>query len=359
MKGTLKIVTLFNIPVFLHWSFPFIFLWILFLGYQVGSGVEGIAILTVFFLLIFVCVVLHEFGHALTARRYGVNTQDIILSPLGGIARLERIPDRPIEEFIVAIAGPAVNVVIALLLLPLIYYLRRDGFDLVGDDLEVISQWGNLGPLILATNVALVIFNMVPAFPMDGGRVLRSLLAMTMSRVKATKIAYIVAQFCAAAFFIYGLYSMNYILCFIAVFVVVTSRFEWKNVKRAAHLENKTARDLMKSNQTKFYLDETIQHVMDTSTGSENYFLVFNRNERIAGVLFHEFIRHAKTVHDLDAPIEKYRSHTWEAVSIDLPLEQLISLFQKKGYGIVPVYETGELVGQVDINTLNQFVRGV
>ena len=152
MKGTLKIATLFNIPVFLHWSFPLIFVWILFLGYQIDAGVQPIVMLSVFFISIFSCVVLHEYGHALTARKYGVNTRDIILSPIGGVARLEKIPSRPIEELLVAIAGPAVNLVIALILLPILLLFRKDGVFPVGEsELEVLSQWNNLGPLVLWT----------------------------------------------------------------------------------------------------------------------------------------------------------------------------------------------------------------
>jgi len=127
MKGTLKIATLFNIPVYLHWSFPLIFLYILYIGNQMGAGVQEMSVITVFILIIFLCVLMHEYGHALTARRYGVKTRDIILSPIGGVARLERIPEKPSEELKVALAGPAVNVVIAIMLLPIVYIMSKNG----------------------------------------------------------------------------------------------------------------------------------------------------------------------------------------------------------------------------------------
>ena len=362
MKGTLKIATLFNIPVYLHWSFPLIFLWILFLGYQIDAGVQGIATLSVFFIIIFTCVVLHEYGHALTARRYGVGTRDIILSPIGGIARLERIPDKPIEELKVALAGPAVNVVIALLLLPIVYYFRRDGLYLEGEDeLEIFSQWQNLSALVLGTNIALVIFNLVPAFPMDGGRVLRALLAMKMNRVKATKIAFIIAQFCALGFFVFGLYSTNYVLCFIALFVVFTSRMEWKNVQRVDYVANKTIQEIIKPiPQKKLYIDHSIRDAIEMTTPDNQNFLVFNRNEKVIGVLFREFIQYAKKENDLDAPVDKYRSHTWENITDTYPLDHTIALFQQRGYGIVPVVsEQGELIGQCDIHGINRFIEGI
>ena len=360
MKGTLKIATLFDIPVFLHWSFPLIFLWILFLGYQIDAGLQPIAILSVFFVSIFLCVVLHEYGHALTARKYGVNTRDIILSPIGGVARLERIPSRPVEELLVALAGPAVNLAIALFLFPLLLLFREHGiFFQAESDLEIFSQWSNLGPLILGTNVVLIIFNLVPAFPMDGGRVLRSLLAMKMTRVKATKIAFIVAQFFAFGFFIWGLYFGNYILCFIAIFVVLTSRVEWKSVQRAAAIKGQAVSALMSPIRTKLYQDQSMREAIAALTENEKYFLVFDRNDSVAGVLFYEFIMHAQAEQDLDSPIGKYQSNSWNAFKSDYPLENAIAIFQQRGYGIVPIIENNVLVGQLDINTLNRFVKSI
>jgi len=361
MKGTLKIATLFNIPVYLHWSFPLIFLWIIFLGFQVNEGLTGIATMSLLYIIIFICVVLHEYGHALMARRYGVGTRDIILSPIGGIARLEKIPEKPSEELKVALAGPAVNVIIAIILTPLVYYFRKDGLDMVfTDELKMMFQLRYTAPLVIIVNVGLVMFNMVPAFPMDGGRVLRSLLAMKMNRVKATKVAYVIAQFCALAFFIIGLYSGNYIFCFIAIFVIFTSRMEWKGVQRVGHVAGKTIQELIKPISKKLYRDQTIREAINMSSAAEQYFLIFNRNEKVIGVLFKEFIDHAKRENDLDAPVEKYRSHTWENMPALYPLESAIAVFQQRGFGIVPVVDKqGELVGQLDIQTINQFIKSI
>lgn len=361
MKGTLKIATLFNIPVFLHWSFPLIFLMVLFLGYQIEADIEGFTTLSVYLISIFFCVVLHEYGHALTARKYGVNTRDIILSPIGGVARLERIPTKPVEELWVALAGPAVNLVIALLLFILLLAFRENGiFIYEGEsELALLTKSENLGLALFTTNIGLAIFNLAPAFPMDGGRVLRSLLNMRMSRVKATRIAYIVAQFCAAIFFLIGLMMPHLVLCFIAVFVVLTSRMEWKSVQREDAINGKSIRELMRPIQTKLYQDQTISDAIAAISKNEKYFLVFNRNDDVVGVLFHEFINHARAVHDLDSPIEKYKSNTWQSLPSNYPLDKAIALFQQRGYGIVPIMENNILIGQLDIVKLNQFVRSI
>ncbi len=360
MKGTLKIATMFKIPVYLHWSFPLIFVYILFIGYQIGAGPMEMSAIAVFVLTVFLCVLMHEYGHALTARRFGVNTRDIILSPIGGVARLERIPERPSEELKVALAGPAVNVVIALLLLPIVYFLRRDGLIYEAkNELEALQNWNNLLPLLLITNIGLVIFNMIPAFPMDGGRVLRSILAMKMERVKATKIAFIIAQVCALGLFIFGLYWPQYVLCFIAVFVVLTSRIEWKSVAREAALKGKTVKDLMQPIQQKLYLDQKIQLAIDLNKIQARNFLVFDREENVRGVLFFQFVNHAQKEKDFEAEVEKYISDTWENLSAHYPIDNAIALFQQKGYAIVPIIENGQLIGQLDMIALNKYVQSI
>ena len=194
MRGSLQIARLFGIPVFVHWSFSFLLLFIIYLEKSRNGGWEFIAFMGLSVLVLFACVVLHEFGHALSARYYGVHTQDITILPIGGVARLDRLPEKPFQEFVVAIAGPAVNVVICILLglILFIFYDLPLGLRemITGEINEIITN-----PLVsfLATlmraNFWLVIFNMVPAFPMDGGRVFRALLSMRFGRTWATKMA--------------------------------------------------------------------------------------------------------------------------------------------------------------------------
>ncbi|MCU0787797.1 MAG: site-2 protease family protein, partial [Verrucomicrobia bacterium] len=175
---------LFGVDVYVHFTF---ILLLGFIGVAHGlaqrswdAALNGV----LFFAGIFLCVLLHEFGHVLAARRYGIKTRDVTLLPIGGVARLERMPDKPAQELAVALAGPAVNVVIAAGL--------ALGLGLGGgwQPLAALSTTGgNLFERLLFANLFLVAFNLLPAFPMDGGRVLRSLLAMRMSAVRATHIA--------------------------------------------------------------------------------------------------------------------------------------------------------------------------
>jgi Zn-dependent protease len=165
-----------------------------------------------FIALIFGCVVLHEFGHILMARRFGIETPDVILLPIGGVALMPRMPEKPAQELAVAVAGPMVNVVIAFFLFLLLGAIHPD--NLVRIDDPRVSLLARLA----AANVFLVLFNMIPAFPMDGGRVLRALLAMKLGGARATQVAASVGQAFAFALGFLGLFG-NPLLIFIAIFV--------------------------------------------------------------------------------------------------------------------------------------------
>jgi Zn-dependent protease/CBS domain-containing protein len=212
VKWSFQIARIAGIDVRIHATFLLLLLWFG-MAYYAEGGFAAMVSGLVFILLLFICVLLHEFGHALAARAYGIRTPDITLLPIGGIARLERMPEKPWQEFVVALAGPAVNVVIALALFLVIGRV----FHL--EDLAVANPGaGDLLSKLLAINVILVAFNLLPAFPMDGGRVLRALLATRMRHAKATRIAAFIGQVVAVLFGILGLFG-NPMLLFIAVFV--------------------------------------------------------------------------------------------------------------------------------------------
>ena len=211
MRWSIKIARIAGTEVRIHITFLLFLAWIGFSYYQVGGAAAAIPGV-LFVLALFGCVLLHEFGHALAARAFGIPTPDITLLPIGGVARLQRMPDKPWQELIVAIAGPLVNVVIAFALLP---FLGRPA------GLENIEQMEHPGvgmlPKLASVNIMLVLFNLIPAFPMDGGRVLRSLLAMTLPYGRATQIAAWIGQALAFVFGFIGLFT-NPMLIFIAFF---------------------------------------------------------------------------------------------------------------------------------------------
>jgi Zn-dependent protease/CBS domain-containing protein len=231
MGWSLKLVTVAGIRVQIHFTFLIFMAWIVLRGVFQGQSADVTIGNTAFMLGLFGCVVLHEFGHALTAQRYGIRTKDITLLPIGGVARLERMPDDPRQELWVAIAGPAVNVVIAALLYAW-FYVSRGGVDLSGQNI-IVS--GSLLEKLLLVNITLVVFNLLPAFPMDGGRVLRALLAMRMDYTRATQMAASLGQGIALIFGLIG-FLYNPFLMFIALFVWIGAAQEASMVQMKSAL---------------------------------------------------------------------------------------------------------------------------
>jgi Zn-dependent protease len=211
-----KLGTVAGIGIYIHWSFWILPIWI----FLSASGLGGAVASSLFIFAIFGCVVLHELGHALTARYFQIGTRDITLYPIGGVASLERLPRQPSHELAIALAGPAVNVVIAAILFVLIAIAG------IGTQGMFFSFTGGSFILnLLFVNVALVVFNMLPAFPMDGGRVLRALLAMRLPYLRATEIAVRVGQVVAIALGLFGIFSGG-TLMFVALFVFMAAQAE-------------------------------------------------------------------------------------------------------------------------------------
>ncbi|MEA2735218.1 MAG: hypothetical protein QOE14_1669, partial [Humisphaera sp.] len=242
MSWSFRIARIAGIEVRIHFTFILLLLWIAASHYSRGGPPEAIRGV-VFVCLLFLCVLLHEFGHAVAAARYGIKTPDITLLPIGGVARLQRMPDKPWQEFIVAIAGPLVNVVIAAaLMLGLGMAGRFDGnLQLDNPHVPMLLQLRNV-------NIMLVLFNLLPAFPMDGGRILRALLATRMPYGRATNIAASVGQFMAFLFGFWGLMVGNPLLIFIALFVYMgagqeAAAAQMRDVARHAAVADAMIRD--------------------------------------------------------------------------------------------------------------------
>lgn len=369
MRGSLKLFTWFGIPVHLHWTFGLIFVYAAWIGYENNYGVSGTIWLMGLFMLLFLCVVLHEYGHSLTARRYGVETKDIILTPIGGIARLERMPEKPIQEFLVAIAGPMVNVVIAILLFVLsmlvfkgqhwerFQWFLQNQTTVFSEDSFRLSILIYYLPVLVAINIVLVVFNMIPAFPMDGGRIFRALLAMRIGRVRATKWASYLGQIIAVLFIVFGLWQNEFGLALIGLFVFTTARSENSMVQLDAMLQRFTAKDLVRRNFTRLTVADWMQTPIELlRQGLERHFLVFDLKDELAGALEEDDIVAAMKRRDFSAEIAKYMQKV-ELVHISEPLQNIYHYLRQRGHSILGVMDGGELVGVIDEEGLQHFLR--
>lgn len=227
MRGAISLGRLSGIKVYVHWTFFLLLIYISGNSYVEGADIWQTLIGIAFVLVIFACVTLHELGHALAARHYGINTRDIILLPIGGVARLEGIPHKPLQEIVVAVAGPLVNVAIAFILQVIFYIIYGVGVWQLPVDVFFESFWLS----VLLTNLILVLFNAIPAFPMDGGRVLRAFLAIFINRPLATRIAAGIGQLLAVGFAIFGIYSGRYTLILTGLFIFAAARAESRSVQ--------------------------------------------------------------------------------------------------------------------------------
>lgn len=285
MGWSIPIFRVAGIQLRIHLTFLFLIAWLAFTYYGSGRSPEA-AFWAVLILVLFVCVVLHEFGHALTAKAFGINTPDITLLPIGGVARLERMPEEPGQELAIAAAGPMVNVIIVLGA-----FAGGARFHYPPD-----LQHGFISGL-LTINAVLVLFNLLPAFPMDGGRVLRALLAIRMPYARATQVAANVGQGFAFVFGFIGLLSANPFLVFIAFFVYIGASQEaalaqMRDVSRRFPVSSAMVREF-RTLSVSATLEEAVDALLATS---QHDFPVLAEDGTVAGLL---------TRHDLIAALRK------------------------------------------------------
>lgn len=293
MGSSLRLFRVWGIDVQVHWSFLLILAYGAFIYSGRSNPLVGAIYGIVVILLLFVCVLLHEFGHALTAKYFKVNVPTITLLPIGGVAQLERMPRQPLQEFLIAIAGPAVNFVLTLLLLPVALLVVGMGMGSANpSSLLAYAQSRMMTPsldgllvYLAFTNFALGLFNLLPAFPMDGGRVLRSLLAMAMPYVRATRIAVMVGRLMAVVLAFVGL-NGNIMLLLIAFFVYVGGRGELEAVESRYVLKDIRAKQALNREARQLYTSESIDKAIDLiMTTYQADFPVFDLGSNFVGVL--------------------------------------------------------------------------
>ena len=315
-------------------------------GNDLATTLEGVF----FTLAIFACVVLHEFGHALTAARYGIRTRDITLLPIGGVARLERIPREPLQELWVALAGPAVNVAIAGVLLA---WLRTSGSFTPLEQLSVSS--GGFVERLLAVNVFLVAFNLLPAFPMDGGRVLRALLATRLEYTRATQIAASIGQGMALLFGLFGMFY-NPFLVFIALFVWIGAAGEASMARVSAALDGIPAARAMVTGFTVLRPDDPLGRAVDeTLAGWQQDFPVVE-SDRVVGILTQADLLKGLAERGRDAPIREVMKTDFRTVEASEMMESVFERMQSCACHTLPVANRGRLVGLITTQNVGEFI---
>ena len=351
MKWSAKLARFAGIDVYIHATFPLLLLWFGYAAWAQTGSVAGVVNALSLILLLFLCVLLHEYGHALAARRYGIGTRHITLLPIGGLALLEAMPKDPRQELVVALAGPAVNVVIAAVVYVLILMRARPGAIFTLDPVGMGLLQG-----LLAANMLLAIFNMLPAFPMDGGRVLRAVLALRMDRVRATRLAATVGQVLAVGLGILGLMG-NPFLILIAAFVWIGAGAEAGAVETDARLSNRPAGRAMITNfQTLAPTDDLGRAIDLTLGGTQRDFPVLDAGGDIRGVLTQAAILRGLRDGGAGARVEDYVQPVASA-DVTTSLAELLEKVQASEGRIVCITRAGRLVGIVDLDNIVEYLR--
>lgn len=350
MKWSWKLGEFRGIAVYMHATFLILIGFIVLshwtAGSSLGKTLEGVG----FILALFGCVVLHEFGHALMAARYGIKTRDITLLPIGGLARMERMPDQPLQELWVALAGPAVNVVIAAVLF---LGIRVTATWTPTEQLSIAS--GPFFQRLMLLNVILVLFNLLPAFPMDGGRVLRALLATKLEYTQATQIAASIGQAMALVFGFLGIFS-NPFLLFIALFVWIGAAQEASMAQMKSSFAGiPVVRAMITDFQTLAPHDPLARAIEQILAGSQQDFPVVEDGQ-VVGILTRHDLLVALTKHGHDALVGDTMQREFQTIDASEMLETTFRRLQSFQCRTAPVLRRGELVGLVTMENVGEFV---
>jgi len=356
MRGSHKIARIAGIDVKVHWTFLILLGWFFFSYYREMSEYQSVFYGLGLAFAVFVCILAHELGHALMARRVGVRTRETTLLPIGGLAVLDREPLKASEEISIALAGPAVNFAIAIVLYA--YMAVTDQLVNLVNYSETISS---LVPVyfaenIFAVNLVLVLFNLIPAFPMDGGRVLRAVLATRWERAKATRFASGIGRALAIGFVFMGFFG-NFWLVFIGLVIYLGALAESRQVLTKSVLEGYKVGDVLKTNVTRLYQHDPLQSAVDLLLeGTEKDFLVFDTEEFVVGVLKREGMITAlasgrPNLRIADAPLA-----TPLELHKQLPLQEAFELMMGEHACISPVYDGQKLAGVLKQENVQEFL---
>jgi Zn-dependent protease/CBS domain-containing protein len=350
MKWSWKIAEYSGIGVYIHATFLLLLIWIGTLYWLQAQSVLYVLSGVAFIIVLFGCVVLHEFGHALTAKRFGIKTRDITLYPIGGVARLEKMPDDPRQELLVAVAGPAVNVLIAIII-GILLAIKSAFVPLT----ELSLTGGSFLQRLMLVNLFLVFFNLIPAFPMDGGRVLRALLAMRMDYVQATQYAATMGQAVSLIFGFLGL-LFNPFLLFIAFFVWIGAAQEAHIVILKSALAGIPVSKVMLTEFKSLSPSDPLSKGVDLIlSGFQQDFPVISEG-KVVGVLTRKDLLEGLAGKNLQTNVGEVMQKQFITVEPGDILDAAFQRLQDCSCTTLPVLYSGELVGLLTSENLGEFL---
>lgn len=352
MKGSLKIGKIAGIGIFIHWTFTLLIAFIIFSNYRAGQNFEQIVWSIIFVLSIFVTVLMHELGHALAAKRYHINTKDITLLPIGGLARLESLPEKPKEELVVAVAGPAVNIALAALTA---LFITIPGAEDITIQLTNGINSSNFFLNFFIVNVWLALFNLIPAFPMDGGRMLRAILSLKFERHIATNIAARIGQVFAIIFIFLGVF-INPFLIFIGLFVFLAAKAESEYTQTKSLLHGYRVKDALMQQYNSIDAGQTIKTAVKMLLDGQSKNFLVTENSHSVGTLSRDEIIRALAAQGENEVIYKVMNKDLIVLNADSPLEIAYQQVQGHKSTLMAVMENNKLIGALDTENILEFI---
>jgi Zn-dependent protease/predicted transcriptional regulator len=346
----MKIARLAGIDIQIHATFLLIIAWVGFSYYLANGTLQAVVAGIAFLLAMFLCVVLHELGHALAARRFGIQTRDITLLPIGGVARLERMPEKPMQELWVALAGPAVNIIISAALL--VVLLVTGTFPTMN---ALSITGGAFLERLLVVNLFLAFFNLIPAFPMDGGRVVRALLATRLPYTRATQIAATLGQVLAFVFGFIGLFT-NPFLVFIAFFVYIGAAQEASLVQMKSALSGIPVSQAMLTEFRLLNEGEPLSRAVELLMSTTQQDFPVLSGERVVGVLTRKSLVDALRRLGQNAPVSAAMECKFESAHTGDMLDEVSNKLQEHECHTLPVLANGQLVGLITMENIGEFL---
>jgi stage IV sporulation protein FB len=352
VRWSFRLATVAGTEIRIHLTFLLLVGWYALTAWQAGGPVAARRSV-VFLLLLFACILLHEFGHVLMARRFGIPTPDILLSPIGGLARLARMPEEPRQELLVALAGPAVTVAIALALWGVLR-LDQGQMDLLAFD----PARGELLGDLLRVNLALLVFNLIPAFPMDGGRVLRALLARRKGLVAGTRVASRIGQAFAVGLGLLALYVGAPMLVLIAGFIYLAAEAEARAVETRAAGRGVTAGQMMVTDLKLLRVYATLEDAARVLlAGEQREFPVVDNDGRLEGLLTREDLIRGLSQRGAGATVGEAMSRNVEPIAPTLPFEAALERLRTSGLPALPVVNPRrEVIGLVTTDNITDLL---
>lgn len=351
MKHALPLGKILGVKIYIHWTFIFLIGWIVITGLTNDLPFNTMLWLVSLNLVVFACIILHELGHAVTARRFNISTRHITLLPIGGIAQLESMPRKPREELFIALAGPATNLLIALFLLP---FLEVHAL-LKPESLVTINSTNFLFSLALI-NIWLAVFNLVPAFPMDGGRVLRAVLSFWMQPTTATRIATGIGQVFGIVFFMAG-FIYSPMLIFIGLLVFFGGQYENALVSTTTFLQSFRIKDVMMREVASMPHDLTLRQAGTRLLDTQNKnFVVMDRDHPVGTVTRDEIIQGVNGK-DSEVLLDSIKDNKLVYANPSMPLDEAWTMMRRENISLLLVGANNHVDGLVDEDNLAEFVQ--